>query len=142
MRSAEALRLLAELAASQWGMMTTAQAASIGVERLDLSRLSRAGHIERLVHGIYRDAGAPSDEFEGLRAAWLAADPSRIAEERLQDLPGGAVVMGESAALLHGVGDLPADRHELSTAVRRPPSAVRASVRRSATGSGSSSPLM
>ncbi len=99
--------------------MTTAQAATIGVKRLDLSRLSRAGHIERLAHGVYRDAGTPSDEFEGLRAAWLAADPSRIAEERLQDLPGGAVVMGESAALLHGVGDLPADRHELSTAVRR-----------------------
>lgn len=111
--------MLAELSASQWGMVTTAQAAAHGVPRLDLSRLSQAGHLERLAHGVYRDAGAPSEEFESLRAAWLAADPSNTAEQRLRDLPGGVVVMGESATSLHGVGDLPADRHELSTPVRR-----------------------
>jgi hypothetical protein len=119
MKSSDALRLLAELSASQWGMVTTAQAAVLGVERLDLSRLCSAGHLERLAQGVYRDAGAPSGEFEGLRAAWLAADSSRTAEQRLIDLSGGAVVMGESAASLHGVGDLPADRHELSTPIRR-----------------------
>lgn len=119
MRSAEALRLLAELSAPQWGMVTTAQAATLGVKRLDLSRLAKAGLLERLAHGVYRDAGAPSDEFEGLRAAWLAADPSHTAEQRVRDLVGGVVVMGESAASLHRMGDLPADRHELSTSVRR-----------------------
>ena len=111
--------MLAELSASQWGMVTTAQAAAHGVGRLDLSRLAKAGHLERLAHGVYRAAGAPADEFESLRAAWLAADPSRTAEARLPDLVGGIVVMGESAAALHGVGDLPADRQELSTPVRR-----------------------
>jgi hypothetical protein len=100
-------------------MVTTAQAAEHGVQRLDLSRLARAGHLERLAHGVYRDAGAPSDEYQSLRAAWLAADPSRTAEARLRDLTGGIVVMGESAATLHGVGDLPADRHELSSPTRR-----------------------
>jgi hypothetical protein len=119
MKSSEALRVLAELSASQWGMVTTAQAATHGVERLDLSRLAKAGHLERLAHGVYRDAGAPADEFEGLRAAWLAADPSRTAEARLRDLVSGIVVIGESAASLHGVGDLPADRHELSSPARR-----------------------
>ena len=119
MRTVDALRLLAELSASQWGMMTTAQAATLGIKRLELSRLSGAGHLERLAHGVYRDVGAPSDEFEGLRTAWLAADPSRTAEQRLPALSGGVVVMGESAASLHGVGDLPADRHELSTPIRR-----------------------
>jgi hypothetical protein len=100
-------------------MVTTAQAAAHGVPRLDLSRLCQSGHLERLAHGVYRDAGAPSEEFESLRAAWLAADPSHTAEQRLRDLAGGVVVMGASAASLHGVGDLPADRHEFSAPVRR-----------------------
>ncbi len=113
------MRLLEELSASQWGMVTTAQAAAHGVPRLDLSRLCQSGHLERLAHGVYRDAGAPSEEFESLRAAWLAADPSHTAEQRLRDLAGGVVVMGASAASLHGVGDLPADRHEFSAPVRR-----------------------
>lgn len=119
MKSSDALRVLAELSASQWGMVTTAQASEHGVQRLDLSRLARAGHLERLTHGVYHDAGAPSDEYQSLRAAWLAADPSRPAEARLRDLTGGIVVMGESAASLHGVGDLPAGRHELSSPTRR-----------------------
>lgn len=119
MKLRDAMRLLEELSASQWGMVTTAQAAAHGVPRVDLSRLCQSGHLERLAHGIYRDAGAPSGEFEGLRAAWLAADPSHTAEQRLRDLSGGVVVMGASAASLHGVGDLPADRHEFSAPVRR-----------------------
>lgn len=119
MRAPIALRALEELSASQWGMVTTAQAAAHGVPRLDLSRLCQSGHLERLAHGVYRDAGAPSEEFEGLRAAWLAADPAHTAEQRLRNVAGGVVVMGASAASLHGVGDLPADRHEFSAPVRR-----------------------
>ena len=119
MKSREAIRLLEELSASQWGMVTTAQAAAHGVPRLDLSRLCQSGHLERLAHGVYRDAGAPSEEFESLRAAWLAADPSHTAEQRLGDLSGGVVVMGVSATSLHGVGDLPADRHKFSAPSRR-----------------------
>lgn len=119
MKSSEALRVLAELSASQWGMVTTAQAAERGVQRLNLSRLANAGHLERLAHGVYRDAGAPSDEYESLRVAWLAAEPSHTAEHRLRDILDGVVVMGESAASLHDVSDLPANRHELSSPVRR-----------------------
>ncbi len=119
MKSSEALRVLAGLSTSQWGMVTTAQAAASGVTRLDLSRLTVAGHLERVAHGVYRDAGAPADEFESLRAAWLAADPSPTAEARLRDLADGVVIMGTSAASLHEVGDLPAARHEFSTPVRR-----------------------
>ncbi|MEI2699982.1 MAG: type IV toxin-antitoxin system AbiEi family antitoxin domain-containing protein [Microthrixaceae bacterium] len=120
MKALEATRLLEELSASQWGMVTTAQAAAHGVPRLDLSRLCQSGHLERLAHGVYRNAGAPSEEFESLRATWLAADPSHTAEQRLRDLSGGVVVMGASAASLHGVGDLPADRHEFSAACSSP----------------------
>ncbi|CAB4717287.1 MAG: hypothetical protein F2668_09155 [Actinobacteria bacterium] len=119
MKSRDAMRILDELSASQWGMLTTAQAAAHGVPRLDLSRLSQAGHLERLAYGVYRNAGAPSEEFKSLRAEWLAADPSHTAEQRLLDVTGGVVVMGQSATSLHGVGDLAADRHEFSTPVRR-----------------------
>ena len=124
------MRLFEELSASQWGMVTTAQAVAHGVPRLDLSRLCQSGHLERLAHGVYRDAGAPSEEFESLRAAWLAADPSHTAEQRLRDLSGGVVVMGASAASLHGVGDLPADRHEFSAPVRRQTQRREVSYRR------------
>ena len=124
------MRRLEGLSASQWGMVTTAQAAAHGVPRLDLSRLCQFGHLVRLAHGVYRDAGAPSDEFESLRAAWLAADPSHTAEQRLRDLAGGVVVMGASAASLHAVGDLPADRHEFSAPVRRQTQRPAVSYRR------------
>ncbi|GAA3599651.1 type IV toxin-antitoxin system AbiEi family antitoxin domain-containing protein [Klugiella xanthotipulae] len=114
-----ALREIADVTASQWGMVTAAQANMLGVTRLALSRLAEAGHLERLAHGVYRDAGAPSDEFEDLRAAWLSTEPQLLAEERLGDLVDGVVVASASAALLHGVGDLWANRHEFVAAQRR-----------------------
>lgn len=119
MKSSDALRALAELSASQWGMVTTAQAAERRVTRLELSRLAEAGHLVRLAHGVYRDAGAPAEEFEDLRAAWLSTEPDELAEKRLANVSGGIVIMGASAARLHGVGDLPADRHEFSSPIRR-----------------------
>lgn len=119
MKSGEALRELAEVTASQWGMVTTAQAATLGVTRLALSRLTDSGHLERLAHGVYRDAGAPSDQFEDLRAAWLSTEPKIRAEARLSGLTEGVVVASSSAAMLHGVGDLWANRHEFAAPRRR-----------------------
>lgn len=119
MKSGEALRKLADVTASQWGMATTAQADALGITRLTLSRLAESGHLERLAHGVYRDTGAPSDEFDDLRAAWLSTDPRLPAHDRLGDLAAGVVVASSSAALLHGVGDLWADRHEFVTVRRR-----------------------
>lgn len=114
-----ALRALAELSSAQWGLFTSAQAAQRGVSRLDLSRLAEAGLLERVSHGVYRDAGAASSEFEALRATWLATDPSLDAEARLAHAASTVVVSGSSAAELHGVGDLRADRHEFTTPTRR-----------------------
>ena len=119
MNARDALRELAELSASQWGMVTAAQAAARGLSRLDLARLAGAGDLVRLAHGIYRDAGAPSDEYEDLRAAWLSTDPGRLAEARLGDQAAGVVVSGASAAWLHEIGELRADRHEFAAPVRR-----------------------
>src|SRR5690242_13872509 len=119
MNSSQALRLLSEATASQWGLVTASQAASRGVSRLMLSRLTDTGHLERLAHGVYRAAGAPSDEFEPLRAAWLSTQPSEPAEVRLRNRHDDVVVSGASAAHLHHIGDLPADRHEFSSPRRR-----------------------
>ncbi len=119
MKSSDALREIADVTASQWGMVTAAQADQLGVTRLMLSRLADSGHLERLAHGVYRDAGAPSDQFEDLRAAWLSTEPKLRAEERLGDLGEGVVVASSSAAMLHGIGDLWANRHEFVTPKRR-----------------------
>lgn len=54
----------------------------------------------------------------------------RLAEERNKDRTSGVVFAGASAARLHGIGDLWADRHDFVSPVRR-----KASAGRSATGS-------
>lgn len=119
MKGPESLRVIAEVTTSQWGMVTAAQARALGVSRLTLSRLAEAGHLERLAHGVYRDAGAPSGEFEGLQSAWLSVEPKFLAEERLRDLKSAVVVASTSAATLHGIGDFWSDRHEFVVAKRR-----------------------
>ena len=119
MKSRVALQQLAEVTESQWGMVTTAQASAQGIDHMTLKRLNDDGHLIRLIHGVYRSAGAPSAEHEELRAAWLAAEPRRLALERLHDNRPGIVVSGESAARLHGIGDLRATRSEFTSPTRR-----------------------
>ncbi|MGK9147717.1 type IV toxin-antitoxin system AbiEi family antitoxin domain-containing protein [Plantibacter flavus] len=119
MKAREALKNLAEVTESQWGMATTAQAGARGISPMNLSRLTEAGDLVRLAQGVYRDAGAPSDEHEALRAAWLAIEPTKLAYERLNEHPHAAVVSGESASRLHGIGDLRATRSEFTTPTRK-----------------------
>ncbi len=118
-KSKDALRVLAEVTAYQWGMVTSAQASMHGITRLDLSRLTEAGHLKRLAHGVYMDAGAPSDPFDDLRAAWLSTEPKIMGEARLKDRANGVVVAGASAARLHDMGDLWSGRHEFVSPNRR-----------------------
>lgn len=119
MKSTKALRALADLTAYQWGMVTSAQASMHGITRLDLSRLAEAGHLERLAHGVYKDAGAPGDQFDDLRAAWLSTDPKRMGHERSKDRESGVVFAGASAARLHGIGDLWDRRYDFVSPARR-----------------------
>ncbi len=119
MKSRKALRVLAEVSESQWGMITSAQARARGVSHMNLTRLTESGDLVRLSHGVYKDGGAPSGEYEELRAAWLAIAPARLAYERLAERPGSAVVSGESASRLHGIGDLRGMKSEFTTATRK-----------------------
>lgn len=124
---ASAVRLvppLGVLAAEQWGLFTTGQAGRVGVSSQQLARLAGQSAVERVRHGVYRVAGAPAGERDHVRAAWLALRPAQTAGERLA---GGAsdrareieVVSHRSAAVLHGLGDLDADRAEFTVATRR-----------------------
>lgn len=111
--------VLADIAAGQWGLVTTPQARAAGFSRMQLSRLNRAGLLTRLSHGVYALRGSMGEENLDLAAAWLSLEPARLAHERLADLRDGPVVSHASAASLHGLGDLDADRHEFTTATRK-----------------------
>jgi hypothetical protein len=119
MSTAAALSALAAVSAGQWSLLTTAQAAAAGVSRVQLTRLTQQSHLERLVHGVYRNAGSAPGEFDDLRAAWLSTDPTRTAAKRLSSREPGAVIAGSTAAFLHGFGDLQPDPFEFATPVRR-----------------------
>lgn len=113
-----AVLYLADLAAEQWGLVTTAQARAVGVPAQGVARLTNQGALERMSHGVYRVAGAPAGPTDEVRAAWLALDPQRTAAARLRDDP-PEVVSHRSAAALHDLGDLEADRFEFTVAGRR-----------------------
>lgn len=109
---------VSELAARQWGLLTTAQAEAEGITRLQLARLADAGVIERFGRGIYASPAAV-DERTPLRAAWLSLNPSELAEERLADPPSSGVLSHTSAASLHGLGDLLDDEPEITAPGRK-----------------------
>ena len=112
------LATLTELAAGQWGLLTTAQAQQLGISRMQLARLVDAGILDRVAHGVYAMPAVLGDELLGLRAAWVALQPRRPVAERLADPIGAGVVSHASAAQLHGLGDLLADEHELTLPTR------------------------
>lgn len=97
----------------------TAQAERAGITRVQLSRLAEAGVLERLGRGVYVTTSTTGDEHLPLRAAWLALDPTRTAEERLSDPTTTSVVSHASAAGLHRLGDLLDDQHEFTSARRK-----------------------
>jgi len=109
---------LGALASDQWGLLTSRQAADLGVPVQYLARLARAGLLERYRHGVYRVGGAPADVLTELRVAWLGLAPARAVTDRLAD-PTDGVVTHRSAALVHRLGDLEAPRLEFTAAVRK-----------------------
>lgn len=109
---------IATIAAEQWGMVSAAQAAIVGVHARILSKKMARGELERLAHGIYRLVGAPPSPHDDLRAAWIALTPRLTTAERIAAGP-TEVVSHRSAALLHSLGDLDADLLEFTTSQRR-----------------------
>ncbi len=73
----ERRRHLFELAATQGGYFTAAQARTIGYDRRTLWHHARAGHFERVSRGFYRLAEFPAQSHEDVIAAWVKAGPDR-----------------------------------------------------------------
>lgn len=109
-----------DLAEEQGGLFTAAQARIAGARRPQLADLLHAGAIERVQHGIYRLSGVPGDRWESARAAWLALCPEASASERLSDPAGsGGVLSHRTAARMFDLGDIDADRIDLTTPTPR-----------------------
>ena len=104
---------------NQRGLVTTQQAELVGVPRIYLSRMDKAGDLERVIQGVYRFAGAPADRFTGIYAHWLALDPGRTAAERIADRTETIAVSYRSAAEMYGIGDLPASEHRFTCSSRK-----------------------
>lgn len=108
MLAVDALEALELVGSSQWGLVTTAQAAGAGVSKMQLSRLTGRGTLLRVRHGVYALPSAAAGPLQGLRAAWLAAGPDHT-----------VVVSGQSAATVHGLGELVPARYEFTVSARR-----------------------
>lgn len=96
---------LEELAASQWGMFTTAQAQALGLQRNQISRLVSARRIEQAAYGVYRFVIGEETSLCAIKAAWLSIYPKKLAFERLNTLQIDAIAAGRTAAFMHGIGD-------------------------------------
>src|SRR4051794_20172961 len=101
------LSRLRPLAEEQWGLITRRQAERVGIPSTTFERLiADDAVLERVAHGVYRLTVAPTPDHLALRAAWLQLAPEMLLWER-----GAAdgVVSHRSAAMLYGLGHLPAD---------------------------------
>jgi hypothetical protein len=107
---------LAPFTEDQWGLVTRSQAAGAGLAPATIARLIKRGELERVVHGVYHLRGAPITDHVDLRATWLQLAPGIPAWKRTSD---DGVVSHRSAAVLYGLGHLPADVHEFTLPTRR-----------------------
>ena len=113
-----AITTLEQLGSGQWGLVTTAQAEAVGVPRVKLSRLQKAGVLQRIRQGVYALPSAGYEPLQDLRAAWLSTSPSQTVDERLDDEQ-AALVSHLSAAHVHGLGDVIPTQHEFTLGRRR-----------------------
>ena len=97
------LARLGSIAERRWGLLTTAQAESAGVSRKQLARMASAGAIDRVAQGVYRMAGAPRPDHEAIYTAWLALGGATAPRTGTGVAP--VVAAGETAAVVHGIGD-------------------------------------
>lgn len=120
-KASHAVTTLEELGASQWGLITAAQAQAHGVSRVTLGRLREAGMVHPLRRGVYALPSSGQGPLQDLRAAWLATNPTVLAEDRVHNpgASGEVAVSHRSAAAVHGLGDVMPTRHEFTASGRR-----------------------
>ncbi|SQG63509.1 Uncharacterised protein [Corynebacterium renale] len=118
MNSTEALETLELTAAHQWGIISTAQAEQEGISRLQISRLSKRGILQRARHGIYYLPSIRNDQATEVKAAWIALEPGTFVDDRW-NLNETIAVSHESAARLHNIGTLIPAKHYFSASHRK-----------------------
>ncbi|MFE6647389.1 type IV toxin-antitoxin system AbiEi family antitoxin domain-containing protein [Nocardioides sp. NPDC057772] len=97
------LAKLGKIAERRWGLVTTAQADDAGVSRKQLSRMASSGALERVAQGVYRVAGAPPLRHEAIYTTWLALGGAASPRTAAGVAP--VVAAGQTAAVVHGMGD-------------------------------------
>ena len=97
---------LIELASSQWGLFTSAQALGTGVSRTQLSRMVADGRVEPTSYATYRLTAGEETSHCGVKSAWLSLFPKATAHERLKARPRDAIVACRTAAYMHGDTEL------------------------------------
>lgn len=108
---------LAEVAEQRWGLVTTEQAAAVDVSRNALTRLTASGALVRVAQGVYRMAGAPELEHEGIYATWLALGGAT--RPAIGEGVAPVVAAGVTAAILHGIGDFYPEQADFMVPSRR-----------------------
>ncbi|MFH8886756.1 type IV toxin-antitoxin system AbiEi family antitoxin domain-containing protein [Streptomyces californicus] len=115
----EQLGRLAEYAADQWGLVTAAQAKRIGLNAVQILRLTEAGLLESVGRGVYLLQAAGFPLHLEIKVAWLRLQPAVFVSERPLGGKDSGVVSHASACQLHGLGDIPAPKAEISVPRRR-----------------------
>lgn len=106
---------LSAIAKQRWGLFTTAAAAEAGVSRNQLARMTKLGALERVAQGVYRFAGAPEPVEQELYATWLALGGANYAPHQVPPV----VAAGQTAALLHEIGDFYPGRYDFIVPTRK-----------------------
>lgn len=115
----EQLARIGEYAADQWGLITAAQAKRIGLNAVQLLRLTEAGLLENVGRGVYLLQAAGLPPHVELKVAWLRLQPGVFAAERSLGDKDSGVISHASACQLHSLGDIPAPQAEISVPRRR-----------------------
>lgn len=119
MDRAEQLAVLSGAAADQWGLVTAAQAKELGLNAVQLLRLSEVGLLESVGRGVYLLAAGGVPQHLEIKVAWLRLQPRQFAWERPAGHRDSGVVSHASACRLHELGDIPAPEVEISVPRRR-----------------------
>ncbi|SDF88644.1 Transcriptional regulator, AbiEi antitoxin, Type IV TA system [Lentzea fradiae] len=119
MKRVEALQVVGEIAADQWGLFTTQQADAAGVNRTTLTRLVSAGIVDHVARGVHLVVAAGTPNHLEEKSAWLRLAPSRRAWERDAADQDNGVLSHRTACVLHELGDIPAPQVEMTVPRRR-----------------------
>lgn len=99
-------------------IITTAQAESEGITRLQLGRLAEKGIATRVRRGIYFLPSAQYGPYTDIHLAWISLGSGQFPDERRESAD-KTVVSHAAAAFIHSIGDLIPHLNEFSTTGRK-----------------------